>query len=95
MAKVTIREAAVLLGLSVDTIRRKLRAGKLKGEKVVRKNVKIWLVDVDDALLPKQPARQEPTQEGLLTFQFDHLRKDRDRWRDLALCLVKAYFPER
>jgi excisionase family DNA binding protein len=89
MNKITVQEAADLFGLRKDTIRRKLRSGSLKGEKVIRNNVRIWLVHVDDALQPKQPALQETPQEMFLQSQIDDLREDRDRWREIAQTLVK------
>jgi hypothetical protein len=55
----------------------------------------MWLVDVDDVLRPKQPISQETPQEVLLKSLVGELREERDKWRGLAMFLVKASFPER
>ena len=47
MQKVGIAEAAAHLGLSQDTVRRRLRAGELPGEKVKAAGGFKWMVNVE------------------------------------------------
>src|SRR4051794_11798860 len=62
--RVTIREAATNLGVSSDTIRRRLRSGSLTGEREETPQGFVWYVNLpDDASTPPmQPDRQLPTQ---------------------------------
>ena len=48
MALVTLVEAAHQLGVSVDTVRRRLQKGELKGQQQPRSNGHIWLVELDE-----------------------------------------------
>jgi DeoR/GlpR family transcriptional regulator of sugar metabolism len=48
--KVKIREAAEILGVSMDTVHRRLKTGESEGEKVFEGGVEIWLID--QKLLP-------------------------------------------
>src|SRR4051812_31956331 len=54
MARVGIAEAAARLGVSVDTIRRRLRGGTLTAQ---RDNNGQWRIEVPDHAPPMQPAR--------------------------------------
>ena len=48
MGLVTLAEAAHRLGVSVDTVRRRLQKGELKGEQQVRPQGFIWLIELPD-----------------------------------------------
>jgi chromosome segregation ATPase len=48
MALVTLVEAAHQLGVSVDTVRRRLQKGELKGQQQPRPSGHIWLVELDE-----------------------------------------------
>ena len=96
--RVSIREAAQRLGVSQDTIRRKIRAGTLPAAKVATPQGFVWLVElagdaqsvIDDA--PQQDAAQAAAielallQERLASADrmLDELRSDRDAWRERA-----------
>ena len=47
MVSVSIAEAAERLAVSQDTVRRRLRSGKLSGERVARPQGFIWAVHLD------------------------------------------------
>lgn len=48
MALVTLVEAAHRLGVSVDTVRRRLQKGELRGQQQPRPSGHIWLVELDE-----------------------------------------------
>jgi excisionase family DNA binding protein len=48
MALVPIVEAAHRLGISVDTVRRRIQRGELKGEKQAGAHGHIWLIELED-----------------------------------------------
>jgi septal ring factor EnvC (AmiA/AmiB activator) len=50
MTLVTLVEAAHQLGVSVDTVRRRLQKGELKGQQQPRPSGHIWLVELDEEL---------------------------------------------
>ena len=52
MALVTLAEAAHHLGVSVDTVRRRLQKGELKGQQQARPQGFIWLIDVPEETEP-------------------------------------------
>lgn len=54
--RVPIREAAERMGVSVDTIRRRLRAGEIEGEKSKTAQGFLWLVDAPVVEKPEGPA---------------------------------------
>src|SRR3954452_18472870 len=62
--RVTIREAATILGVSSDTIRRRLRSGTLTGERAETPQGFVWYVDLpDDAdASPMHTPTQPPMQ---------------------------------
>jgi excisionase family DNA binding protein len=93
--RVGVADAAMRLGVSADTIRRRIKRGQLSAS---RDNTgKLWLVLTDDpakasAPLPMQPAAYAPThmeQSGLvaelrehvasLRSELDHAHAERDR----------------
>lgn len=89
MAKYTIREAADIMGVSLDTVRRGVKSGRLAGEKVFERNVPIWYVEIEDADIPKvRQTTRDVTDEGLKA-RLDDLERDRDAWRNAALSLLQ------
>src|SRR5688572_24101558 len=48
MALLTLVEAAHQLGVSVDTIRRRLQRGELRGQQQPRSQGHMWLVELDE-----------------------------------------------
>lgn len=66
MPKLTTREAAVRLGVTVHQVRKLLHGGQLVGEEKQESRGKIWMVDADSvskyATSPRKPGR--PKQEG-------------------------------
>jgi excisionase family DNA binding protein len=48
MALLTLAEAAHQLGVSVDTIRRRLQRGELRGQQQPRSQGHVWLVGLDE-----------------------------------------------
>jgi hypothetical protein len=48
MALVTLVEAAHHLGVSVDTVRRRLQKGEMRGQQQPRPSGHIWLVEIDE-----------------------------------------------
>ena len=52
MALVTLAEAAHHLGVSVDTVRRRLQKGELQGQQQARPQGFIWLIDIPEETEP-------------------------------------------
>ena len=50
---VTKKEAAELLGVSVDTIERRIKRGELKGHKESRPQGLTWLVEIPQEIIPQ------------------------------------------
>lgn len=63
--RVTIREAAEILGVSVDTVRRRLRGGMLEGERVETPQGYVWYVEIPDGVSPEQVPTQPPMQANV------------------------------
>ena len=81
MVLVTRKEAAQLLGVSVDTIERRLKRGDLKGHKEERPQGLTWMVEVPEevaasasnggippAAAPGEPSASPPHSGGQLQF---------------------------
>lgn len=81
MPSVTIREAAALLGVSTDTIRRRLARGELTGQQVHAggRGGFTWYVDVPDADAPPSTAVVPAAPGDDLRQQVDALRAERDQ----------------
>jgi len=58
MALVTVLEASQRLGLTQDTVKRRLRKGALPGERLPRPQGYVWFVelDYDESTMPEQGA---------------------------------------
>lgn len=92
MAELTIKEAAAALGVSQDTIRRRLKAGEIEGRKEEMGSGYRWVVTVPDDLEPEpagaggqelELASARARIEGLERL-IEELSSDRDHWRDQA-----------
>ena len=66
MAELTIPEAAVALGLSTDTVRRRIRAGALASRTDARGR---YLVDLPEATAPRPPAEQDAARRELVAVR--------------------------
>lgn len=97
--RVTISEAAERLGVSPDTIRRRLRAGELAAEKVKTAQGLAWRVELPPDALPAPPdviavvdaaadavelARLRERVAGLERLA-EELQSERDAWREQAV----------
>ena len=60
MALVTVVEASRRLGLTQDTVKRRLRKGALQGERLPRPQGYVWFVEVED----KDPQGDDSVQHG-------------------------------
>jgi len=90
---VSIREAAERLGVSPDTIRRRLKTGELAGEKVKTAQGLAWRVELPPNAPPAPPdiiaaaavelARLRERVSGLERLA-DELQSERDAWREQA-----------
>ena len=70
--QVTISEAAVRLGVSPDTVRRRMRRGELAAVKEPRANGFVWLVEVPEEA--EAPA-SEPASSTVSALEIAHLRE--------------------
>jgi len=81
---VTINEAAKRLGVSPDTVRRRLKRGDLQGEREKTPQGFVWRIilprDASDATEPQGAA----IERELLRERLDELRAERDAWRGQA-----------
>lgn len=95
---VTIKEAAERLGVSQDTIRRRLKMGELTGEREKTRQGFIWRVELPSELdLQPTPEKQAaPSRDGIVELAqlrervtglerlADELKSERDAWREQA-----------
>jgi len=56
-AAVTVEQAAAILGVSVTTVKRRIRAGSLRAEQAQRPQGTVWLVYLDAAAMPAAEER--------------------------------------
>ena len=105
----TVHEAALLLGLSVDAVRKRAERGRLKKEKAADGTVYI-LLDTDRTPRDTEDAETRATSEGIATSrdalieslrdQIDHLRRELDvrndelRRKDHLLAAALERIPE-
>lgn len=92
MREVGIREAADILGVSVDTVRRRVRSGDLPARRVPMGKGYRWMVEVEAETPDDAPAR-DPREVEVATLRaqvaglerlVETLVEDRDAWRDQA-----------
>jgi transposase len=97
---VPIPDAAERLGVSADTIRRRLKRGELTGRKEPRAQGHVWLieVDADRANSEREPSGQRPASGWEEAFELVQLRErvsalerervdliaQRDAWQEQA-----------
>jgi chromosome segregation ATPase len=63
MQEVTIAEAAKCLGMSIDSIRRRIAKEELKARKVPSPHGEIYLVEIPDNVVPVQANAEEKEKE--------------------------------
>ncbi len=93
--RLSIKDAAERLGVSADTIRRRMKKGELVGEKEPTPQGYEWRillpVDESDATEPPEEPVASPSLAGvaieleLLRERLDELKAERDAWREQAL----------
>jgi hypothetical protein len=64
MTKASITEAAASLGVSQDTIRRRIRKGELKAEKVYTPKGPAWMIDLPDDAQADETVASANAHEG-------------------------------
>jgi excisionase family DNA binding protein len=92
--RLSIKDAAERLGVSVDTIRRRMKKGELVGEKEPTPQGYEWRivlpVDESSATEPPEELVASPSLAGvaieleLLRERLDELKAERDAWREQA-----------
>jgi len=92
--RLSMKQAAERLGVSVDTIRRRLKKGELVSEKEPTPQGYEWRiilpVDESDATEPQGEPASSPSLAGvaieveLLRERIDELKEERDVWREQA-----------
>ena len=92
--QVPVREAAARLGVSTDTVRRRMRSGGLAATKRPTPQGFVWLVELPDDAPPgvRPPVVGDDTEVARLRAQVDglrelagELRRERDDWREQAV----------
>src|SRR3954469_3061621 len=64
IAGYSLQEAAAMLGIGVNTLRRKITAGQIQAERVQRPQGYVWRVHLDDRHPPSQPTNHPTEQEA-------------------------------
>jgi hypothetical protein len=88
---VSIQEAAERLGVSADTVRRRVKRGELQGEREKTPQGFVWRVELPAAETPPEAPGALQTTPGeaieleLLRERIDELKEERDAWREQAL----------
>lgn len=92
--RVKISEAADALGVSQDTIRRRIKRGEIVAEKVLENNVPTWYVEIPDSIeRPPDADAYARRYVELMEEQLAEVKRDRDRWRDMALHMASHRTP--
>src|SRR6185503_17092347 len=60
----SLQDAAAVLGVSVNTLRKRIRSGQVKGERVERPQGYVWEVYLDTLQPPAPPVDDPPIQEA-------------------------------
>jgi len=91
VTQVGVAQAAHMLGLSQDTVRRRLRSGEMAGQKVAHAGGFRWLVDVPEGTheeIPQHEVRESVNGQGetaALRELVDALREQLDsRTREIS-----------
>ena len=90
--RVPIKEAAERLGVSADTIRRRMKKGELVGEKEPTPQGYEWRIVLpveesnagDERQEAPEPPRSDTIELELLRERLDELKEERDAWRGQA-----------
>lgn len=88
--RLSIRDAAERLGVSPDTIRRRMKKGELVGEKEPTPQGYEWRIILPtEESEPQQDEAPEPPQSvaiemELLRERIDELKEERDAWKEQA-----------
>lgn len=91
--RLSIRDAAERLGVSPDTIRRRMKKGELVGEKEPTPQGYEWRIilpteesDTGEPQLDEapEPPRSEAIELELLRERIDELKEERDAWKEQA-----------
>ena|SRR3712207_3858649 len=81
---VTVQDASLALGLSPDTVKRKLRAGLIPGRKEPMEKGERWLVELGDDVEIRQ-ARQDTALSDATAKVIANLERERDElWSEVA-----------
>jgi DNA-directed RNA polymerase specialized sigma24 family protein len=64
MKEVSITDAATILKVSVDNVRRRIKQGELKARKVASPHGEIYLVEIPDGIVPVPSDLQEKKEEN-------------------------------
>lgn len=73
MAKISISQAAQLLGVSKDTIRRKIKAKEVEAEKIDGPYGKQWAIEEDSLAKSTEIVDVVPIQKNLTTGEVEKL----------------------
>lgn len=88
--RLSMKQAAERLGVSVDTIRRRLKKGELVGEKEPTPQGYEWRIVLPIEEEPQEAPGEPETSRGdaieaeLLRERIDELKAERDAWREQA-----------
>jgi hypothetical protein len=64
VAGYSLQEAAALLGIGINTLRRRIAAGQIRGEQVQRPQGYVWRVYLEGRHTPMEPTSDPPNQEA-------------------------------
>lgn len=98
MSDVSINEAAQRLGVSTETIRRRLHKGSLKGEQVTTPQGFVWTVDLPDEESQQEEHREDcgdlrelvATLRGQVEAQAVELAAKNEQIRELHVLLQQS-----
>ena len=81
MQEVTIAEAARCLGMSIDSIRRRIAKNELKARKVPSPHGEIYLVELPDDAIPTTATRQQPKKKKIIPLPLKRCARLYLFWR--------------
>jgi excisionase family DNA binding protein len=79
---VTKKEAAELLGVSVDTIERRIKRGELKGHKESLPQGLTWLIEIPQEIIPQGNGGAVPHADAQATPLQPLCMVNSDAWRN-------------
>jgi hypothetical protein len=91
-ARVKVPEAARILGVSMDTVRRRIRSGALKARQKKTSSGHVWLVELPEeyAAAAASPAAVEALTLEALRREIAELRREVRELRDLLQARERA-----